>query len=492
MIDDELDNTLFYDNIEDVLKDKLNSQIEKGLILIKADELTENFITDLEKDIILLQTILAKWNSGNYTNDPKLEGILAKVKSSITNDKKRKIIIFSEFKDTVDYLYEKFKNENIRVMHYTSKSKGYKDEVKQNFDAGLAEEHQKDEYDVLVATDAISEGFSLHRAGTIYNYDIPYNPTRVIQRVGRINRINKKVFDKLHIYNFFPSATGEALSRTKSITTFKMLLIQTIFGSDTKILTADEITEGYLTDEYKKTKTEAEKPSWHTEYENILYRIKKHERDIFDKAIELPPRCRTGRKITNAANNIKISTELFENSVNKGVIVFSKKGDALRFTFTDETGKSEIISPQQGLISFKAEPNEKALPVTDNFYPIYERTKSQSGSSGSKLPAEKGSRSKNLQELATKINSLRAEFKKNNGSKKDIEYLDNLRKISFNLDSLPVFYIRSLLAVEINDLNLMLNEFKNIVSENYISTILNKESKIINEVETILLSEQFL
>ena len=60
------------------------------------------------------------------------------------------------------------------------------------------------DYDILIATDAISEGFNLHRAGIIFNYDIPYNPTRVIQRVGRINRINKKVFDELFIYNFFP------------------------------------------------------------------------------------------------------------------------------------------------------------------------------------------------------------------------------------------------------------------------------------------------
>jgi len=61
----------------------------------------------------------------------------------------------------------------------------------------------------LIATDAISEGYNLHRAGTIFNYDIPYNPTRVIQRLGRINRINKKVFDELFVYNFFPTTTGE-------------------------------------------------------------------------------------------------------------------------------------------------------------------------------------------------------------------------------------------------------------------------------------------
>ena len=48
------------------------------------------------------------------------------------------------------------------------------------------------------------------------NYDIPYNPTKVIQRVGRINRMNKQVFDYLYIYNFFPTFTGEMETKTKA------------------------------------------------------------------------------------------------------------------------------------------------------------------------------------------------------------------------------------------------------------------------------------
>ena len=61
----------------------------------------------------------------------------------------------------------------------------------------------------------LAEGFNLNRAGTIFNYDIPYNPTKVIQRIGRINRINKKMFDELYIYNFFPTETGEKEVRQK-------------------------------------------------------------------------------------------------------------------------------------------------------------------------------------------------------------------------------------------------------------------------------------
>ena len=49
------------------------------------------------------------------------------------------------------------------------------------------------------------------------NYDIPWNPTRVIQRVGRINRIGKKVFDELYIFNFFPSEQGADIHHRRPV-----------------------------------------------------------------------------------------------------------------------------------------------------------------------------------------------------------------------------------------------------------------------------------
>jgi superfamily II DNA/RNA helicase len=228
----------------------------------------------------------------------------------------------------------------------------------------------------------------LYRAGTIYNYDIPYNPTRVIQRVGRINRINKKVFDNLNICNFFPSSTGEALSRTKSITTFKMLLIQTIFGSDTKILTEDEITEGYLDEEFRKAKAELETPLWSTEFSNEYYRIVNQERELLKQALALPQRCRTGRTFCPESHTEIMATEtageFFEGADQKGVLLFSEKGDAYRFCFANENGGTMVLSPFAGLSLFKSAKDEKAIPVTEGYYPMYERAKGSSGISGVK------------------------------------------------------------------------------------------------------------
>jgi superfamily II DNA/RNA helicase len=390
--------------------------------------------------------------------------------------------------DTVDYLEGRFKEKGLRVIKYSSKTAYHKNEIKANFDAGISGERQKNDYDLLVATDAISEGFSLHRAGTIYNYDIPYNPIRVIQRAGRINRINKKVFDKLNIYNFFPSATGEALSRTKSITTFKMLLIQTIFGSDTKILTEDEITEGYLDEEFRRAKAELETPSWSTEFSNEYYHIVNQDRELLKQALALPQRCRTGRTFCPENHTDIMATEtageFFEETDRKGVLLFSKKGDAYRFCFANENGGTAVLSPFAGLSLFKSSRDEKALPVKEGYYPMYERAKGSSGTSGVKT-----SNSRNIIDLVNKINLIKNTPAVSTDDKK---YLDNIRKAAGELNALPLYYIRQLLNVDIGDTNNAMAEFKNILAEEYLSAIIEKDNKIMNETENVILSEQFI
>ena len=170
------------------------------------------------------------------------------MKKQRSKDPRRKIVVFTEFADTANYLGEALKDEGLGVFKYTSKESSTvnRKTIRANFDAGEKPENQKDDYQVLIATDAISEGYNLHRAGTIFNYDIPYNPTRVIQRIGRINRINKKMFDKLYIYNYFPTDIGEQETRTKQISTLKMAMIHAIMGEDTKVLTSDEQVNAFF------------------------------------------------------------------------------------------------------------------------------------------------------------------------------------------------------------------------------------------------------
>ena len=217
--------------------------------------------------------------------------------------------------------------------------------MKQNFDASCNIEDQKDDYDIIVATDALSEGFNLNRAGVIINYDIPYNPTRVVQRIGRINRINKKMFDEIYIYNFFPTDIGEKNTLIKRISTLKMLLINNIVGSDTKILTQNETLQSYFKKQFDEANSGSTEKSWDNEYRNI-YNSVKHNTELLDVVMQIPERAkivRKGQKLPYA-------------------ISFAKRGNNTLFALAEPYSTiATIVSAEKVLGLFKADVFEESF-----------------------------------------------------------------------------------------------------------------------------------
>jgi superfamily II DNA or RNA helicase len=312
----------YYNTRDDELSNEVkgltfDEQIEKltakGLFEIPVQDIKLDFKKDLIKDIGILEDIHKRWFENGINNDPKLDSFSEILKQQIANEPKRKIVVFSEFSDTINYLFENL-NSDIRLVKYTSKDASVhnKELLRLNFDAGVTKENQKDDFDILLATDAISEGYNLHRAGTIFNYDIPYNPTKVIQRVGRINRINKKVFDTLNIFNYFPTETGEFEMRTKEISTLKIAMIQALLGEDTKILTNDEELKSFYKKQYEQEIAKTEERSWENPYLNLYNSLKSANSSAFKEALKIPLRTRIGRS---------------KKQAKKGVLVFGKKGN---------------------------------------------------------------------------------------------------------------------------------------------------------------------
>ena len=234
-----------YDDDNDIMI-KDNSKKDEGPYIIEnvKEVLSKEFFIDFENDLKILKEIKKDWENIGIEKDKKFFKLKEELKKFKKENDKRKIIIFSEFKDTVDYLYESIcKDEELNYLLKPLKSVAdskNRETVKANFDASLEERKQESEYFLLISTDTLSEGVNLHRAGIIINYDIPYNPTRVIQRVGRINRIGKKLFDKIYIHNFIPRLEAQKDIKNWQISNFKLTLINSIFGNDTKILQKDD------------------------------------------------------------------------------------------------------------------------------------------------------------------------------------------------------------------------------------------------------------
>src|SRR3989344_1726891 len=330
-------------DMEEEELEKVFSNLEsKGLIRIPLSELQPEFEVHLKKDIDLLKEIQNEWT--NNASDPKYEFLKKKIAESITKDRKRKIIIFTEFSDTANYVYKKLVAEGFKqVFKYSSEdaSEENKRIIRVNFDAGLEESKQENDFDVIIATDAISEGFNLHRAGTVINYDIPYNPTRVIQRVGRINRISQKVFDELYIWNFFPTPTGEYETHTRAISTLKMNMIHSLLGEDTRIFTSDEELKNYFAKQYTEENKKFEESSWDAKYRNIWLNIKGNKR-LMDEIAKIPHRSRIAR-----------------NSSQNGVVAFAKNGGSYVFAYGNTVEDVAVISPGVALRLFAAAEADK-------------------------------------------------------------------------------------------------------------------------------------
>jgi len=458
------------EDIEEEIKDinfdqLLERYTEKGLRLVEKKELKKSFIEDVGKDIGLLKDIRDKWFKNGIGRDPKLEYFLKILRDQLSKDPKRKVVVFTQYADTADYLYEKLKDE-LCVFKYTSKDSSAKNKkiIKQNFDAGSSA--PKDDFNVLIGTDAISEGVNLNRAGTVFNYDISYNPTRVIQRVGRINRISKKVFDELFIYNFFPTATGERETRVKQISTLKITLIHALLGEDTKVLTSDEELESFYRDQFQKSVKNQEQKSWDIEYINFLNSIKTSQQDIVKESLKLPKRVRIKRTVKKDR---------------KGVIVFGKKGGDYTFKLGVNAKEYMVISPAEALNIFSAGLSEKPEDVSKSFEPIYQNVKDNLFIRKTDVPYDKGTAG-----AIDKIDVLIKELpdKKN--------YLEDLYYVLKTLDALPDRFVRQIKAISNETIDEDIKALEKEVTHQYLMEIMEKARSVEEGEEALILSEELI
>lgn len=448
--------------------EQLSKFIEKGLFLIDKKELSINFLRDIEKDIALLKSIQKEWFGNGYPDDPKLKYFKSILKKKLKEMPSRKIVVFTEFGDTASYLYEQLKDD-FRVFKYSSNdsSLSNKETIRTNFDAGIKEHLKHNDYDILVATDAISEGFNLHRAGIIFNYDIPYNPTRVIQRVGRINRINKKVFDELFIYNFFPSAEGQKHTFVTQITALKLAMIQSLIGEDTKVLTKDEELRSFFVERFRDEMKEQEaKESWDAKYLNELGRLKAQNPDLVRKALDLPRRVRIKRT---------------KETETKGAIVFGKKGTDYIFKIGTSQSEFSTINTREAIELFKADSKENAEPVSPAFEDIYQTVKSNLFLKKNEVALDKGKR-----ETIGKIEYL---IGKKLG---DSDYLKDLLFVISELDSLPELYHKQIRRISEKTLARDIAELMKDVPHSYLIDIIKKSESIDEAEENLILAEELI
>jgi superfamily II DNA or RNA helicase len=206
----------------------------------------DEFYEDLSKDIILLEQLLSQVNRITPDEDAKLNRFKEEL---LSKSKKGKVIVFSYYADTLKYVFEKLKEDeefmnrlNKKVeMIYGGVSIGKRQEILERFapKANISGEDTISgtdrELDIIFSTDVLSEGQNLQDANIMINYDLHWNPTRMIQRAGRIDRLGSD-FEFVEIYNFFPEDELEELLRLIQILQEKIENINDSVGLDTSVL----------------------------------------------------------------------------------------------------------------------------------------------------------------------------------------------------------------------------------------------------------------
>lgn len=353
-----------YDLINDGDDEKLDFIVNKDdAFKLKSEEFNDIFIEDLELDLANLKRIKRMWVP--IENDPKLDKFIYDLKNNKLL-KKSKILIFTESKETAAYLKENidkhFKNQT--MMFTGGSSNRLREVIQENFNPDIPKNNQKNDYRILVTTDVLAEGISLHRANVIVNYDLPWNPTRIMQRVGRINRVGTK-FDDIYVFNFFPSTqVGEHMSLEENITS-KIQAFHDTLGEDFKYLSEDEEVDTYgIFGKNLYNKLNSKESLEEDFYEDSTLKYLQIIRSLRDEDEKL------FIKIKNYPRKIRSAKYLDKD----GTLTFFRNGYMKRFFISDENASREMTFLDAMKI-MESDKEEKHHKVSNRYYDNLENNK---------------------------------------------------------------------------------------------------------------------
>jgi len=325
--------------------EKLSENNPKNNVFHSSD-FEPDFVKGLIKDLELLNELVSSWS--RITVDPKMDVFLEKLENeflSPTKNKEGKLVIFSESKDTVNYLEKVLKDKgrkDVLVISADNRKNLY-DVIVNNFDANIEDSKQINDYSIIITTEVLAEGVNLHRSNVIVHYDTPWNSTKLMQRIGRVNRIGTKA-EAIHNYIFYPSAQGDSQINLNKTAFMKIQAFHTAFGEDNQVFSTDEILDEVklFSGQYKEAEDERLK------YLFFLRKFKKENASWFDQIKELPLKSSVGR------NAIAIQKDHLKN----GTAVFLKTSNKQEFYWIDSEGNPNEIPPVEAFRIFEADKME--------------------------------------------------------------------------------------------------------------------------------------
>lgn len=347
----DINNLLESGYTDEEIEEKLNAKAEDNPknSVFKAEDFKPEFIEMLQGDQETLEKMCKAWEKITDADDSKFAKFNELLKHELFKEDRnpeQKLVVFSESVDTVKYLERRINRKDVLVISADNRSKLFKT-IRENFDANY--KTKLNYYNIILTTDVLAEGVNLHRANVIVNYDTPWNSTRLMQRIGRVNRIGSA---SKHIYNyvFYPSREGNREINLNQIALSKIQTFHSTFGEDNQIYSQQEILDRDLTKLFdegrKKQKEEANQELPFYEELRTLYKTNHREYNRIEK---LSLRSRTGRE-KRTVEGVTLSGD---------TLVFLKTNYRKVFFLVSETAKE--LSVLDALKYFKASKEEQPV-----------------------------------------------------------------------------------------------------------------------------------
>jgi len=315
----------------------------------------------LKKDCEQLLAMINLCEAWNPQTDQKLNE-LEKLLSNTHKDEK--VIIFTQYSDTANYIYKQLEKRGIKNIEKVTGATKNSTSIVERFSpiSNKADIEKENQLRILIATDVLSEGQNLQDAHIIVNYDLPWAIIRLIQRAGRVDRIDQSS-EKIYCYSFFPADEVEKIISLRTRLNKRINENAGIVGSDEVFF---EGNEQNLLDMYneKSGSLDGDDDDVDVDLGSFAYQIWKNATDANPKLKNIIP------AIPNKAYSTKAATNISEN----GVITYARTYNDFD-VLTWYNSEEKIVSQSQNRIlqAMACTINEPCLPAQENHLALVEK-----------------------------------------------------------------------------------------------------------------------
>ncbi len=348
----DINNLLAAGWSEDEIEEKMNAKTQDNPknAIFEASDFRPEYIELLKADQAILEQMCNDWSKITDSDDSKFAKFNELLKHEFfktDRNPQQKLVVFSESVDTVEYLAKRINRKDVLVISSKNRNNLYKT-IRENFDANYKDKH--DDYNIIFTTDVLAEGINLHRSNIIVNYDTPWNSTRLMQRIGRVNRIGSAVNRSIYNYVFYPSREGNREINLNQIALSKIQTFHTTFGEDNQIYSHDEVIDHNLDKLFDEAmKEQKDDINQELPYYEELRALYKTDRREYNRIAKLSLRSRTGR-----------APRMVDGATLSGdTLTFLKTNYRKVFYLVSEEAME--LSVIDALKYFKAAPEEKSM-----------------------------------------------------------------------------------------------------------------------------------